>query len=96
MSGPSTGGVQPRRPSRSKLPSSSSRRRSIPQGAAIVRPSRIPAPLRFPLVAILSLTISALAFSAVADFRGTGSELGKVSRRLERWEEVVGLVGWRW
>lgn len=60
----------------------------------MVRPSRIPAPLRFPLVATLSLTLSVLLYSASAQY--TNYELGKVSRRLDRWEEAVGLVAWRW
>lgn len=66
-------------------------RRSAPD--AIIRPSKIPAPLRFPLVATLSLTISALLYSATATY--TSGELARVSRRLERWDEVALLVGWR-
>jgi hypothetical protein len=68
-------------------------RRSVPEGAAVVRESKIPVMLRFPLVATLSLSISALLYSATAQW--TGAELGRVSRRLERWEEVGALVGWR-
>lgn len=70
---------------------SAAARRPAPD--AIIRPSKIPVPLRFPLVATLSLTISALLYSATATY--TGGELARVSRRLERWQEVGVLAGWR-
>jgi len=72
------------------------RRQPVPgvqQGDEITRPSKIPGPLRFPLIATLSLTISALLYSATAEL--AGGELGRVSRRLDRWDEVGVLVGWR-
>ncbi|KAK0113190.1 hypothetical protein ONS95_014888 [Cadophora gregata] len=63
------------------------------QGDAVIRPSKIPAVLRFPLVNTLSLTLSALLYSFAAEY--TSGDLAKVSRTLDQWWQVSVLVGWR-
>ncbi|KAG4432594.1 hypothetical protein IFR05_011919 [Cadophora sp. M221] len=63
------------------------------QGDALIRPSKIPAVLRFPLVVTLSLTLSALLYSFAADY--TSGDLARVSRTLDQWRQVGVLVGWR-
>lgn len=65
----------------------------VEQGDAVIRPSRIPTPIRFPLVCALSLMSSALLYSVTASF--TAADLARVSRRLDNWWEVGVLVGWR-
>jgi len=65
----------------------------VKDGEAPVRSSKLPPFVRFPLVLLLSLTLSSLLHSLSAPY--TGLELAAVSRKLVRWEEVVGLVGWR-
>ncbi|PVH86840.1 hypothetical protein DL98DRAFT_510314 [Cadophora sp. DSE1049] len=63
------------------------------QGDAVIRPSKIPVILRFPLVVTLSLTLSALLYSFAAEY--TSGDLAKVSRTLDQWWQVSVLVGWR-
>ncbi|TVY86945.1 hypothetical protein LAWI1_G006314, partial [Lachnellula willkommii] len=65
----------------------------VKDGEAPVRTSTLPPFVRFPLVVLLSFTLSSFLYSLSAPY--TGLELAAVSRRLERWDEVVGLVGWR-
>jgi hypothetical protein len=65
----------------------------VKDGEALVRASKLPPFVRFPLLVILSLTFSSLLYNLSAPY--TGLELAGVSRRLECWEEVLGLVGWR-
>lgn len=60
---------------------------------ASMRQSSLPAPLRFPLLVVLSLSLSAVLYSLAATF--TAGELSSVSRRLEEWWEVAALVGWK-
>jgi len=55
-----------------------------------VKASKLPELVRFPLLLLLSLTLSSLGYSVVAPW--VGGELAGVSRRLEGWEEVGGLV----
>ncbi|KAI9822007.1 MAG: hypothetical protein M1832_003179 [Thelocarpon impressellum] len=55
--------------------------------------STIPRQLRFPLLVTLSLAISSILFSVSA--RYTVGDLGSVSRRLDDWWEVAGLIAWR-
>ncbi|KAH8595559.1 hypothetical protein B0O99DRAFT_622140 [Bisporella sp. PMI_857] len=57
------------------------------------RKSKVPASLRFPLVVLLSFTLSGLLGSFLGPY-GTRS-LRKVSRTQERWEEIGVVVGWR-
>jgi hypothetical protein len=63
------------------------------QGDAPLRASKLPRALQFPLVVILSLVSSALAYSFAAEY--TAGELATVSRRLDAWWEVAALLGWR-
>lgn len=58
------------------------------------KPSKVPRVLRFPLVVILSLVGKGLAYSLTAAYLD-GEELGRVSRRVEGWDEVGILFGWR-
>ncbi len=63
------------------------------QGDAVIQHSKIPRFLRFPLVLLLNLTLSALLYSFIADY--TMADLARVSRSLDQWWEVAALVGWR-
>jgi hypothetical protein len=56
-------------------------------------PSKLPGWLRLPLVVISSLTISAFAYSALADL--TGLELAAVSRDLTAEWQVAAVLGWK-
>jgi hypothetical protein len=58
-----------------------------------VRRSRLPAALRFPLVVLLSFTLSSLLFSIVAEV--TAGDLAAISKHTESWVEIAGLLGWK-
>ncbi|KAI9809500.1 MAG: hypothetical protein M1827_006806 [Pycnora praestabilis] len=66
---------------------------SIGYAPAPVTTSKLPNAMRFPLLAILSLSFSSLLYTLAADF--AVGELAGVSRSLNEWWEVLGLVGWR-
>jgi hypothetical protein len=55
--------------------------------------SKLPVPLRFPLVVVLNLFLSALLYTLTAEY--TAGEYASVSRRLNEWYEVAGLIAWR-
>lgn len=55
--------------------------------------SKIPEFLLFPTLVVLSLTISSALYSVASVF--TEGDLSTVSRSLDDWWEVVGLIGWR-
>lgn len=55
--------------------------------------SKIPEFLLFPTLVVLSLTISSALYSVASVF--TAGDLSSVSRSLDDWWEVVGLIGWR-
>lgn len=61
--------------------------------ATATRASKLPAPMRFPLLVVLSLSLSGLLYSFVAEY--TTGELASVSRSLNEWWEVGALVGWK-
>jgi hypothetical protein len=65
----------------------------VHQGGATLRASKLPRPIQFPLVVILSLSSSALLYSFTAEY--TAGELATISRSLNEWWEVGALVGWR-
>jgi len=65
----------------------------VQQGDAPIRVSRLPAFVRFPLLVVLSLTLSSLLYSFAAEY--TAGDLAGVSRSLNDWWEVGALVGWR-
>ncbi|KAI9645783.1 hypothetical protein NHQ30_005216 [Ciborinia camelliae] len=56
--------------------------------------SKVPAMLRFPLVVILSLVGSSLAYSLSAAYLDR-EDLGRVSRKLDGWNEMRILLSWR-
>lgn len=55
--------------------------------------SKVPEFLLFPTLVVLSLTISSALYSVASVF--TAGDLSSVSRSLDDWWEVVGLIGWR-
>ncbi|KAI9658902.1 MAG: hypothetical protein M1821_001862 [Bathelium mastoideum] len=55
--------------------------------------SKLPAPTRFPLLTVLSLALSALLFSFVAD--STGVELASMSRTLNEPWQAVAVLAWK-
>jgi hypothetical protein len=57
------------------------------------RKSQIPKPLQFPLVVVLSLALSSLLFSLIAEF--TTGDLASISKHSESWAEIAGLLGWK-
>ncbi|KZF22224.1 hypothetical protein L228DRAFT_148793 [Xylona heveae TC161] len=60
----------------------------------LVRPvSKLPTYLRFPLLVLLNLTLSTLLYSLAADH--IAGELAGVSRSVNKWGEVIGLIAWR-
>jgi hypothetical protein len=65
----------------------------VHQSDAPLHASKLPRPIQFPLVIILSLSSSALLYSFTAEY--TAGELATISRSLNEWWEVGALVGWR-
>jgi hypothetical protein len=63
------------------------------QGDAPLRASKLPAPLQFPLVVVLSLSSSALLYSFASEY--IDGELATVSRSLNQWWEIGALLGWK-
>jgi hypothetical protein len=63
------------------------------QGDALAPASKLPPLLRFPLVVLLSLTLSSLLHSIAAQY--TAGDLARVSRSLDQWWEVGVLAAWR-
>lgn len=55
--------------------------------------ARIPSPVRFVLVVLMSLVLSSALFTATAEV--TLGDLGVVSKHLEEWWEVGGLMAWK-
>lgn len=55
--------------------------------------SKLPRVVRFPLVVLLSLTLSSMLYSFTSSL--TAVDLAKVSRSLDRWWEVGALLGWK-
>lgn len=68
-----------------------------PQGALLVpaetQLAPIPSPARFILVVLASLIGSSVLFTLTANW--TVGDLGLVSKQLEKWGEVGGLIAWR-
>jgi hypothetical protein len=63
---------------------------AVARGAAPT--SKIPAPIRFPLLVLLSTTLSSLLYSFAADH--VAADLAGISSKLEPWQ-MGALVGWR-
>ena len=55
--------------------------------------SEFSAQVRFPLLVVLSLTISSLLYSLISPF--TSGDLATVSRSRDNWWEIAGLLGWK-
>lgn len=55
--------------------------------------SSLPPQARFPLLVVLSLSISSLLYSLVTPF--TSGDLATVSRSRDNWWEIAGLLGWK-
>jgi hypothetical protein len=55
--------------------------------------SKLPTPLQFPLVILISFSASYFLFSAASAF--TGMELSTVSRRIENPLEILAFPAWR-
>lgn len=60
---------------------------------AQTRLAHIPSPARFFLVVLSSLIVSSVLFTVTASF--TVGDLGLVSKHLEEWWEVGGLMAWK-
>ena len=81
------------------LTDSSSPRRRPAAPAAPAAPARpveaakLPPPLRFPLLVIINLSLSAFLYSLASEV--TGYELAPVSRSLNESWQVLALVGWK-
>jgi hypothetical protein len=63
------------------------------QGDDTLHSSKLPQALKFPLLVILSLSLSSLLYSFTAQH--TAGELTAVSRSLNEWWEVGVLVSWK-
>ena len=63
---------------------------AVPAPAPAIPASSVPAPLQFPLLVLLSLTLSAFLYSFTSEF--TAGDLSSVSRSINDWGEVVGLL----
>ena len=57
------------------------------------RPSRLPIPLQFLLVVILSFSLSSLAYSFLDQV--TKGELATIAKQREDWSEIALAAGWR-
>jgi hypothetical protein len=57
------------------------------------RKSQIPVTLQFPLVVVLSFSLSTLLYSLIAEI-GTG-ELASISKHSESWLDAAGLLAWK-
>ena len=54
---------------------------------------KVPALLRFPLLVLLNLSLSALFYSLASGV--TAGDLSTVSRSINDWWEVAGLLAWK-
>jgi hypothetical protein len=71
----------------------------IPGGPVVTVPvqqyqqSKLPRVVRFPLLVVLNLSLSALLYSITSDI--TTGDLALVSKTYNEWWQVTGLVGWK-
>lgn len=61
--------------------------------APVARRSKLPAGVQFPLLSLISFSISSLLYSFLNEW--TGSELANVGKSLDNWAEVGVLASWR-
>lgn len=75
------------------------RKKQTPASSSPIEPlkplttSKLSTTLRFPLLVVISLTLSSILYSVASAF--TVGDLSSVSRSLDDWWEVVGLIGWK-
>lgn len=55
--------------------------------------AKVPTVLRFPLLVLFSLTLSSVLYTAASSF--TAGDLSSVSRSIDDWWQVAGLIGWK-
>lgn len=55
--------------------------------------STLPGTLHFPVLVVFSWTLSAALYTVASSF--TAGDLSSVSRRLDDWWQVVGLIVWK-
>ncbi|KAJ5551042.1 hypothetical protein N7535_001016 [Penicillium sp. DV-2018c] len=81
----------------SKVAVNTPRKRTVswsePHAATTSRLASIPSPARFVLVVLSSLAVSSVLFTFTSGL--TVGDLGPISKHLEEWWEVAGLIGWR-
>ncbi|KAH6687147.1 hypothetical protein F5X68DRAFT_206871 [Plectosphaerella plurivora] len=61
--------------------------------APVAKRSKLPAGVQFPLLSLISFSISSLLYSFLNEW--TGSELANVGKSLDSWVEVGVLASWR-
>ncbi|KAA6407937.1 MAG: hypothetical protein FRX48_08288 [Lasallia pustulata] len=66
---------------------------ATPLPSAPISTTMLPAALRFPLLVLFSLTLSSIFYTLSSAF--TAGDLSSVSRSLNEWWEVAGLVAWK-
>lgn len=59
----------------------------------VAKRSKLPAGVQFPLLTLISFSISSLLFSFLNEW--TGSELANLGKSLDSWAEVGVLASWR-
>ena len=62
----------------------------LPGSPTLLPTSKLPSQLRFPLVVITNLALSALLYSFISEF--AAGDLSSVSRSINQWWEVSGLL----
>lgn len=67
--------------------------RSVDDGTGVVKKSKIPTPIQFPLVVILSLAVSSIGYSVTYPY--TKAAIAVHARSLDTWQEYAALMGWR-
>ncbi|KAJ6004944.1 hypothetical protein N7540_012743 [Penicillium herquei] len=82
-------------PAKKSVSSNESPKQDFTEALAPVVPhlARIPTPARFLLVVLSSLALSSVLFTLTSGL--TVGDLGLVSKHLEEWWEVAGLMSWR-
>jgi len=66
---------------------------TVAKAPAQSKPPIVPAPLQFPLLVVLSMTLSSFLYAGSSSF--TSGDLSTVSGYRDQWYEVAGLLAWR-
>ncbi|KAJ5916357.1 hypothetical protein N7504_000372 [Penicillium tannophilum] len=85
--------MSPKKQSSSKSAKAPERDFTEALAPAVPRLARIPSPARFSLAVLSSLILSSAAFTLTSHL--TVGDLGLISKHLEEWWEVGGLVAWK-